>query len=176
MMMKQNEKIYIEASGNVWEEMGTLEALGIAIYNEQAAYDFYRALEDTIENEGGRNKFKFLAEDEKRHRQLLEERYEKESNGRTFVFDTVRAKKVDVTVDSQASAIDAVDLALEAEKAASEFYKHAAETTKDEDGKRMFESLAEDEEDHYETLQAEREALLGGPYWFGADEQRIMEG
>jgi rubrerythrin len=175
MMMKASEKMYREASGNVWEEMGTLEALGIAIYNEQAAYDFYRSLEGTIENESGKKKFKFLAEDEKRHRQLLEERYEKESNGRKFVFDPGRAKRVDVNVDSQTSAIDAVDLAIEAEKAAFEFYKQAAGKTSDENGRRMFERLAEDEEGHYEILRAEREALLGGPYWFSADEQRIME-
>jgi rubrerythrin len=174
-MTKAPEKIYREASGKVWEEMGTLEALGIAIYNEQAAYDFYAGLEHAIENERGKNKFKFLAEDEKRHRQLLEEQYEKESNGQKFVVDSGRVKKVDINVDTQTSAIDAVDLALEAEKAAYEFYKHAAEKTKDENGRRMFERLAEDEDKHYETLRAEREALLGGPYWFSADEQRLME-
>ena len=174
-MTKAQQKIYIEASGDVWEKMGALEALGMALYNEQAAYDFYSTLEGTIENESGKNKFKFLAEDEKRHRQLLEERYEKESNGQKFVFDSSRAKKVDVTVDSQTGAIDAVDLAIEAEKAAHAFYRQAAEKTKDEKGRRLFERLAEDEEDHYETLRAEREALLGGPYWFTADEQRMME-
>ncbi|UCE20396.1 MAG: ferritin family protein [Gemmatimonadota bacterium] len=174
-MAKAPEKIYREASGRVWETMGALEALGIAIYNEQAAYDFYRNLEHTIENESGKNKFKFLAEDEQRHRRLLEEQYEKESDGQKFVYDSGRAKTVDVTVDSQASAVDAVDLALEAEKAAHEFYKQAAEKTNDEEGRRMFERLAEDEENHYETLRAEREALLGGPYWFSADEHRMME-
>ena len=175
-MAKQDKKLYIEASGDVWEEMGALEALRIAIYNEQAAFDFYKSLLNVIENEGGKNTFTFLAEDEKRHRQLLEDRYQKESGGQTFVFDARRAKKVNVDVDSQAGALDAVDMAIEAEKAASDFYTHGAEKTRDAGGKRMFESLAEDEDRHYEILVAEREALLGGPYWFSMDEQRVMEG
>ena len=176
MMRNASKKISIEASGNIWEEVGTLEALSIAIYNEQAAYDFYNSLVNMIQNEGGKNKFKFFAEDEKHHRKLLEERYEKESDGKKFAFDSDRVKKVDVTIDSQTSAIDAVDLAIETEKAASEFYKQVAGKTNDENGRRMFESLAEDEDRHYEILRAEREVLLGGPYWFSANEQRLVEG
>lgn len=174
-MTKQDEKIYIEASGHIWEEMGPREALTIAIYNEQAAYDFYSGLVGVIENEGGKIKFKFLADDEKRHRQLLEERYQKEGGGEKFVFDPSKAKKIEVKVDDQTGAIDAVELALEGEKAASEFYKQAAQNTRDKEGRRMFERLAEDEEGHYELLLAEREALLGGPFWFSEGEQRLME-
>ena len=67
-MAKQNEKMYIEASAVVWEEMGALEALRIAIYNEQAAFDFYSTILNVMQNEGGKNTFTSLAEDEKRHR------------------------------------------------------------------------------------------------------------
>ena len=175
-MTKHDEKNYIEASGHVWEEMGILEAIRVAIYNEQAAYDFYSGLVNTITNEAGKNKFKFLADDEKRHRRLLEDRFEKEGAGEKFVFDPDRAKKVHVDVDSQTSAVDAVQLAIEAEKSAREFYKQAVDKTQIEEGKRMFMDLAQDEDRHYEILIAEREALLGGPYWFSDDEQRLMEG
>lgn len=174
-MTIRDDKIYIEASGKIWEETGALEALSIAIYNEQGASDYYTEVMNTIVNERGRNTFKFLADDEKRHRQNLEERFEQESGGKMFIFDPKRAKRVEVNVDDQASAVDAVDLAIEAEKAAYEFYKGAAEKTKDENGRRMFENLAEEEDRHYETLRAEREALLGSPYWFSINEQRSME-
>jgi len=174
-MMKKDKRISIEASGDVWEKMGPLEALSVAIYNEQAACDFYSGLEHVIENEAGKRKFASLVDDERQHRRLLEERYAGESGGKDFVFHSDKAKKVHVDVESQASAVDAVDLAIEAERTAHDFYRRAAQKTSDEEGKRMFERLAEDEERHHETLLAEREALLGGFYWFSADEQRIME-
>jgi rubrerythrin len=176
VIMIKDEHKQIEASGDVWEQMGALEAMGVAIYNEQAAHDFYSGLAGVIENESGRKKFRFLAEDEGRHRRDLEERYVQESGGKTFPFDPDRVQKVEYHVENQTGAIDAVELALEAEKAAFEFYTQAAGKTADEGGRRMFERLAADEDGHYEMLLAEREALLGGFYWFGGDEQRVMEG
>lgn len=174
--MAKDEKKQIEASGDVWEQMGALEAISVAIYNEQAAYEFYNGLVDVIENEGGRSMFRSFAADEKRHRQHLEKRYGIESGGEAFVFDPDRVKQIKFSVDSQTGAIDAVELAIGAEKEARFFYKEAAQKTNDEEGKRMFETLAADEDRHYEMLLAEREALLGNFYWFGTDDQRFMEG
>jgi len=172
----KKEKKQIEASGDVWEEMGALEAISVAIYNEQAAFEFYNGLVDVIENEGGKSMFRSFAADEKRHRQHLEKRYGTESCGGAFVFDPGRVKQITFSVDSQTGAIDAVELAIEAEKEACAFYQDAARKTRDEAGKHMFEALAADEDRHHEMLLAEREALLGHFYWFGADDQRFMEG
>ena len=174
-MAKGDGTMHIEGPRDVWHGMGVLEILATAIYNEQSACELYSGLAETIANQQGQATFRGLAEDEKRHRRLLEIRYRDESKGKIFPFDSQRVKKINLSVDNQAKAIDAVELALAAEKNASELYHTAARRTQDAEGKRMFESLAADEDQHHEILLAERQALLGHPYWFSADEQRLME-
>ena len=141
--MRDDGAVHIEDSGDLRPEIRALDALVMAIYSEQSAFDLYQTLAETIVNQHGQATFRGLADDEKRHRQLLETRYREESAGRSFLFDSKRVKRIHLTVDSQANAIDAVDLAIAAEKAASEFYRKAAYRTVDVGGKRMFESLAE---------------------------------
>ena len=165
----------IENSGGVPQGLGLLDILSLAIYNEQSAHEFYAGVAGAIVNQQARTIFKGLADDEQRHRRLLEARYRELSQGQSFVFDATRVKKIDISLDSQTKGLDALDLALAAERSASQTYYSAAELEGGVEEKRMFESLAEEEDCHYDILTAEREALLGHPYWFSAAEQRTME-
>ncbi|MGB8657765.1 MAG: ferritin family protein [Candidatus Zixiibacteriota bacterium] len=174
-MKEEKKKVYKEAEGRPKPEMGALEALSLAIYNEQFAFDFYTQLSQSIKNQSGKEKFKFLASDEKRHRQLLEDYYRKIARGQEFPFDPQKVRKIKVDVRDNTTASEALDIGIKAEKEAYEFYKSSAETSKDPDAKKMFLMLAEQEDRHFNILMAEKQALIDQFYWFSLDTPGIME-
>lgn len=174
-MKKDEKKVYKEAEGKIKPERSALEALSLAIYNEQSAFDFYTRLSDIIKNKSGKEKFKFLASDEKRHRELLEGYYKKVAGGKDFPFDPGKVKTIQVEIRDNTSASEALDIGIKAEKEAYEFYSKSAEETKDPDAKKMFLMLAEQEDRHYNILTAEKQALIGQFYWFSLDTPGIME-
>ena len=174
-MKKKPKKVYPEGAEQLPVDANVLEALEIAIYNEQSAHDFYKNLSETIENPSGQERFKFLYLDEKRHRYLLEERYLKESDGKSFLFNPRKVKKVELKINDQASAKEALDIALEAEREAYNSYIKAASKAKDQQGKKMFESLASEEDKHYQILMSEKQIIEGGFYWFSLDSSGFME-
>ncbi|MGB2770022.1 MAG: ferritin family protein [Candidatus Zixiibacteriota bacterium] len=174
--MKEEEKrIYREAEGKVGPEVTVLEALATAIYNEQSAFDFYTGLSEIIKNQSGKEKFKFLAADEKRHRELLEAHYKKLTSGKEFPFDPTKLKAFQVEVRDNTTAAEALDIGIKAEKEAYEFYSKAAEEIEEPDAKKMFLMLAEQEDGHYNLLTAEKQALTGQFYWFDSDTPGMME-
>jgi rubrerythrin len=170
-----SEKDYKEAGGVIPDDMGPLEILEIGIYNEISARDFYLSVAGIIKDVSGREKFQLLADDEKRHREILEDWYKKESKGMVFPFDPKKVKKIKVEVKDHTSAFAAIDIALEAERQAYLFYLEAAKRAKDEKGKEIFEKLSEEEDGHYQKLSAERNAIAGGFYWFGLDQSAPLE-
>jgi len=174
-MKKQEKKVYKEAEGEIKAEVSSLEALSIAIYNEQSAFDFYTKLSNTIKNPSGKEKFKFLASDEKRHRELLEKHYTKISGEKRFPFDPNKVKEIRVEIRDNTTAYEALDIGIKAEKEAYEFYNRSAESSKDREAKKMFLMLASEEDKHYNVLMAEKQALIDQFYWFGLDTPGIME-
>jgi rubrerythrin len=174
-MKKKEGKIYKEAEGEITREVSELEALSLAIYNEQFAFDFYTKLSNIVKNPSGKEKFKFLASDEKRHRELLEKYYTKISGGQKFPFDPGRVKNIQVEVRDNTTAYEALDIGIKAEKEAYEFYTRSADNSKDREAKKMFLLLAGEEDKHYNVLMAEKQALIDQFYWFSLDTPGIME-
>jgi rubrerythrin len=173
-MTKEKKKIYREADGATKPEMSAAEALSLAIYNEQSAFDFYTDLSKIIKNVSGKEKFKFLASDEKRHREILEDYYKK-IHHQPFPFDPGKAKKITVDVRDNTSASEALDIGIKAEKEAFEFYNNNAKSSSDPEAKKMFLMLVEQEDRHFNLLLAERQALIDQFYWFSLDTPGIME-
>lgn len=174
-MTEDEKNVYKEAGGRVGPGATALDALATAIYNEQSAFDFYTSLSDAIKNKSGKEKFKFLASDEKRHRELLKAHYKKTTGGKEFPFDPTKLKAIQVEVRDNTTAAEALDIGIKAEKEAYEFYSKAAEEIEEPDAKKMFLMLAEQEDGHYNLLTAEKQALTGQFYWFDSDTPGMME-
>jgi rubrerythrin len=174
-MNDEKKREYREAGGKVTPETTALEALSIAIYNEQSAFDFYTKLSESIKNESGKKKFSFLAMDEHRHRTLLEGHYKKTTGGKDFPFDARKVKKIQVEIKDGTSAAEALDIGIKAEKEAYEFYSKSATEAKDPEAKKMFLMLAEQEDRHYNLLTAEKQAVIGQFYWFDMGAPGMME-
>jgi len=167
-------KSYKEAGGAFPKDIRSLEVLSMGIYNEESAYDFYISVSKKIKNQSGKEKFEALASDEKRHRQILENLYRKES-GKDFDFNPSKVKKIEFEIEDQTGAFEAIDIAMEAERQAYLFYTRASEKAENKEAKRMFQTLAEEEDGHYQKLSAERNALSGGFYWFDIEDSGFVE-
>ncbi len=153
------------------------QAVELAIYREVGARNFYKRISEEIGNAEGKEKFSQLSIDEEGHRIKLESWYEK-MTGEKFSTDDARLEQSEMrgfTVKEQTGALEALGVALEAEARAREFYTGQAEKVLDPELKRLFESLADEEAGHYVFLEAERNSIIGGFYWFDIDNTAFLE-
>ena len=156
------------------------ELLKRAIKGEKDGLRFYTLLANRAENPEAKRKLQRLAEDEKRHeitlvgiyRRLYKEEVgelPKEGiNALAKFFDAGKAKE-------KQTEMQFIDLAIEAELSATNFYKSAGASITDSELKKICEDLSEEEFRHYELLKAEKEALGGNYYWFGYDTEAPLE-
>ncbi|MFO7914306.1 MAG: ferritin family protein [Candidatus Krumholzibacteriales bacterium] len=155
----------------------TIDALEEAIYREIGAFRFYTTVAEEITNPGGKKKFEEIAGDEKMHREKLVSWYNKLSPER-FEMSDEKIEKSEINgirLNQRAGAEEALDIAIEAELRANEFYSEQAEKVDDEDLRELYLTLAEDEDGHYNLLVAEKNAMAGGFYWFDMDSTAFME-
>jgi rubrerythrin len=68
-----------------------------------------------------------------------------------------------------------INLAIEAELAATKYYREERELIDDPKFRKLFDRLAEEEHGHFEILQAEKEALSGNYSWFALGAGAEME-
>jgi rubrerythrin len=153
------------------------DAISRAIYAEIGAMNFYSRMADSIENKEGSSRFEQLSGDERGHRDTLKEWYTRLFETE-FVEDEQAIKDSEISgleIRKEAGAIEALDIAIEAESKANDFYLAEAEKAEDPELKKMFESLAQQEKGHYDLLTAEKNALTGGFYWFDMDQSGFLE-
>jgi rubrerythrin len=129
-----------------------------AIYREIGARNFYKKISGAIQNAEGKEKFKRLSGDEERHRVKLE-----------------GAEIKGVHVGKKTGAMEALDIAIQAEMKAEEFYANQADAVSQPEFKELLMQLSTEEHGHYELLLAERNALTGGFYWFDMDSSQFLE-
>jgi rubrerythrin len=153
------------------------QALELAIYREIGASGLYKSIAETISNPDGKKRFERLSEDEEGHRVKLEKWFEKLFE-EPFTASSEGIKQSEITgiaLDSQSGAIEVLDIAIKAEEQANSFYRMQAENADHPDLKALFLALAEEEHGHHELLEAERNALIGGFYWFDMDSTSFLE-
>ena len=151
-----------------------------AIVAEIDGQRFYKFLAGKATHEEAIRKLTNLAEDEVRHEEALRKMYKKFFNQEV---GELTEKGIGVLSDFFANNQDKqnlnevqyIELAIQAELAATEFYKQGASFAPDDDTRKIFEGMASEEHLHYELLQAEKEALAGNYYWFSLDEGAPLE-
>ncbi len=153
------------------------ESIEIAIYREIGARNFYRRISEQIENSEGARKFAQLSEDEEGHRVKLETWFER-LVGEGFSAEKERIEQSEIhgiELNERTGALEALNLAIEAEAKAREFYAERAEKTDLPELRQLFTRLSEEEAGHFNLLEAERNAIIGGFYWFDMDSTSFLE-
>ncbi len=152
-------------------------AIETAIYREIGARDFYRAIAEIIVNKEGREKFSQLSKDEDGHRAKLESWLEKRFS-ESFSPQPDKLKQAEISgvqINERTGAVEALDIAIEAEKKAEEFYRNRAAAAEGADLKELLLGIADEEHGHFTLLEAERNSIIGGFYWFDMDSIPFLE-
>ncbi len=68
-------------------------------------------------------------------------------------------------LEGHKDAVDILKLAIERERGANKFYRQAADTTENADGKRVFKWLAKEELRHLAKLRQQLKSVLGADRW-----------
>ena len=153
------------------------ESIEVAICREIGARNFYRRISEQIKNSEGAQKFAQLSEDEEGHRVKLESWFER-LVGEKFSAREERVEQSEIRgirLGEQAGALEALNLAIDAEAKAREFYADRAEKTDIPELRELFTNLSEEEAGHFNLLEAERNAIIGGFYWFDLDSTSFLE-
>jgi rubrerythrin len=152
-------------------------ALAGAICREIGARDFYGKLSDAIKNAEGKEKFRRLSGDEENHRAKLVSWYGKLFGG-SFVPDPKMLRDSELkgfAVSDRTTALEAIGIAIKAEMSAESFYAEQAQAASVPELRALFEKLAAEEHGHYVFLEAERNSITGGFYWFDIDSANFLE-
>ena len=157
-----------------------LTALDVAIQTEKDGLEFYRRAAERTSDPGGKVLFASLADDELEHLRLLEpQRVALIRDGhwlpRSKTGEEAHPTKVEgapifsreavgVDINSHTSDLSALRMAFLIEKDAVAFYTKAAAETEDENGRAMYERLAEMEKEHQRLLGEEYD-VLAKDFW-----------
>lgn len=133
-----------------------------AIKSEVDARDIYSKLADGVKNAFLKDKLKFLASEEDKHRVFLEDAYWNRYAGK----DIELPEKTFVPLpeilipDESVTVSEVIASAMDAELAAQEFYNSFAELiTDDPELEKTLKYFATMEHGHYKTLEIEKENL-----------------
>jgi rubrerythrin len=156
-------------------ELTSIEVLGLAISQEVEANKRYQLMASQVSNPLVKEKFKSLAREERAHREMLYtllQRYTGEAKPPL----PKKAPRANKGFEPNVPVAEALKLAIQKEREATNFYKNAAKNSSDPTGKRLLLYLALFEEGHERSLQIELDAVAKYPQWFendGADIQLV---
>lgn len=132
------------------------ELLGIAIRAEIDANRIYLDIANSVSNPLLKQKFKMLAFEENKHREILEKFYKVHSKGKKIkVPDRTNEDLLpSIHFTSSSSLVDILYRAMESEKSAESFYARFAEKFENH-RKKILEYLSKVEHSHYLMLKSE---------------------
>ena len=161
-----------------------MNAIEIAIKMETDAINFYKEASKKANHSVGKKMFLTIAEDEKRHLDMLNQILKgldikikdvsPMKNIKT-VFEEMKDEmmhKVEATTDE----LEAFKIAMKMEKEGIEFYKKAASGAKTDKEKSLFERLIKEEQQHYDIFANTYFFLSDTGSWFMWEEHSIVDG
>jgi len=138
------------------------ELLLAAIKSEIDSNCVYAKLASFVKNGLMKDKFKFLAEEEKKHQEFLENIYDKEFPDAKRIIPTVSPvplPEVSIPEDEEIQLSDVLQQAMNAEEAAAEFYLFLATQFDDKDIQHMLHYFSDMEQGHYRFLEQEKKSM-----------------
>ena len=141
-------------------KLNSLEVYGVAIRSEIDAARAYQKMATLVDSKDGKQKLRFLRNEERKHKTLLEEMYRKEyADIKLELPAKGLAPKLTAAVDRDSPITKLYELAMEAEQASEKFYSNAAEQSDSQSGRRLLSYLSGMERGHYYLLKAEYDLM-----------------
>ena len=157
----------------ILSDLTVVEVLGLAIQQEIMALRRYQLFASRVSNPLVKEKFRSLAREEKAHRELLYSMLQKYTGEEKPPLPK-KAPRFNKSAELERSLPEILELAIEKEIEAWEFYSKAAEIATDPTGKHVLEYLAEFERGHERILRAEYDTIARYPQWFEIEGADIM--
>ena len=146
-------------------------ALSMAIQFEKDAANIYKRVQGMVRNFILKDKLSFLMKEEKRHQKILLELFGKmypghspDKAGRSIAPD------LNVHVDEDSTVPDLLEMAMNAEKEAEEFYDELADEVEERGVQEILRYLASMEHGHYFLLKGELDLCRREEQYYSRDE------
>ncbi len=160
-----------------WTDKEDLKAIRVAMEAEKGAYQNYSKAAKMTKNPRGRDMFHQLSEFEMNHYQRLKDLLKSlEEKGEWTLYPGTSLKKPTALKAvqppkgrDQLNDMDALKMAIRAEKKAQSYYRSMVELTKDPRGRDMYKRLAEEEELHEKLLNDQYYSLHNTGIWSWGD-------
>ncbi len=155
--------------------------LRTAINSEKNALKDYLDYAHATQDKTGKDMFIKLARDEFQHMSILEKEFERIHAGRSWqkvklpISDIERILPVlkeegELGQEAGKNEVQALSLALKAEKKAIGFYQKKAQQERDPNARVLLQRFSEMEQAHYEIIQAELDYINQNGLWMGIRE------
>ncbi|MCX7836388.1 MAG: ferritin family protein [candidate division WOR-3 bacterium] len=163
------------------------EIFQLAINLEKEALISYLRFAQQIAELAGKNLFIRLAMDEFEHIEILEKEQKYFEKEKSFKDVEIPKTEIEKTLPylkpslpkkrkvSDLNELNILQMALELEKKAIEFYQNQVKESQDEIIKKIWQRLKEIEEGHYKLIQAEIDSLTKTGFWFDFREFSLEE-
>ncbi|MHB1004115.1 MAG: ferritin-like domain-containing protein [Chloroflexota bacterium] len=174
-----------------WDIKDVLSTLGDAMQLEVEGRRFYLAAATRTRDQSGKKMFASLAADETEHLEKLKKERDQIAGAGKWLSAaeavTRQPARWHTPIFNQASAaetglsanpddVEALRLAMNAEKESYDLYAESRDKIADPDGKALFDFLAVEEKSHFELLQSAMEYLTNTATFFLVQEGAINEG
>lgn len=151
-----------------------------AIKGEEDGYYFYNLLAQKATNSEAKRKLEQLRDDEIRHKETLVALYTQYVGGEIGKLPSRGINALARVfrkghVMERHTEMEFITLAIEAELAATKYYREERQLISDPKFAQIFDQLADEEHHHFELLQAEKDALAGNYHWFSYDTAAPLE-
>ncbi len=157
-----------------------MEVIEAGIELEKKGLINYLNFAHNCKNLVGKNVFIQLAKDEYQHMRILEGLKKKYLEGAAFEMPElpkalsakleevlVKPEHKEQTLKADLSDLDALKMALDFEKRASDMFHQLAEVAEDEETKELARNLAKWEATHYDLIQAEIDSITNTGFFMG---------
>jgi rubrerythrin len=156
-------------------------AIKTAIQMEKDGFAFYKKASAQTSSDMGRDIFESLANDEQLHlevfQKLFHDKIEK-TEWDNLVNSSKKYAEINIFpkdlkqiegANPDTNELDALEIAMNSEREAIDYYGEIKEKTKDEDIRKIINEIIDQEKNHYSILQEEFDYLGKTGYWFELD-------
>ena len=156
-------------------------AIKTAIQMEKDGFAFYKKASAQTSSDMGRDIFESLANDEQLHLEVFQKLFQDKIEKNEWDNLVNSSKKyADINIfpkdlkqiegaNPDTNELDALEIAMNSEREAIDYYGEIKDKTKDEDIRKIINEIIEQEKNHYSILQEEFDYLGKTGYWFELD-------